>query len=193
MKTLRFTTRYFPLPHPTSTPIEPSLCSFKNFSTNGQGYTPSSAQNSRSTLWTHTLYLVDEKCDAISSYTECTCCSSYASPRSIRGTKECPLGSKVSLMTIGRGKAWRSQFSLWRKFNNHQLSAFKIRLPPHNLRQSRFLLKSYFEHVPHSVQIYRASLVASMPLMQVHLRPAKYALRICKTSIFGSLGSVIAP
>ena len=29
---------------------------------------------------THTLYLVDEKCEAISSYTECTCCDSYSSP-----------------------------------------------------------------------------------------------------------------
>src|SRR5215469_13036134 len=37
MKRLLPTARYLPLPQPTSTPIEPSRCSLRNFSTSGQG------------------------------------------------------------------------------------------------------------------------------------------------------------
>jgi hypothetical protein len=53
MNTLGFTARYFPLPHPTSTPTAPSGSSFKNRSTIGHGCIVL-------VMWAASLYDVDD-------------------------------------------------------------------------------------------------------------------------------------
>lgn len=87
----RFTARYLPLPQPTSRPTEPGASPCRKRSMIGQGFrkknqhivffffiigTSSNAPRASSL----TLYRVEEKCEAICSYTSWTCSSSYASP-----------------------------------------------------------------------------------------------------------------
>ena len=93
MKIRGFTARYFPFPQPTSRPTEPSGKLVRNCRTIGHGC-HRNKQKSVGVLeleaphldrWAlgygfeHTLYLVDEKWDAITSYTWCTWRSSYDS------------------------------------------------------------------------------------------------------------------
>lgn len=81
INTFLFTARYFPFPHPTSAPTAPSVCSLRNRSTIGHGWIRlASLQNHRECGGSNTLYRVDEKWDAISSYTVCTCSASYCAP-----------------------------------------------------------------------------------------------------------------
>jgi hypothetical protein len=73
MKTFLLMGRYFPFPQPMSRPMEPGGSEVRKRSIRGHGYICVSDGNAKMGAMeeeTHTLYRVEEKCGAISSYTE---------------------------------------------------------------------------------------------------------------------------